>query len=45
MTKVKRAEGVAQVIECLPHKCEALSSNLSITKKKKTKKKKKKKNF
>jgi hypothetical protein len=31
----KRAGGVAQVIECLPSKCEALSSNPSTEKKKK----------
>jgi hypothetical protein len=29
----KRARGVAQVAECLPSKCEALSSNSSTAKK------------
>jgi hypothetical protein len=32
-------DGVAQVVECLPSKGEALSSNPTITKKKKKKKK------
>jgi hypothetical protein len=35
------AGGVAQVVECLPSKPKALSSNPSITKKKKREKKKK----
>jgi hypothetical protein len=30
----ERASGVTQVIECLPSKCEALSSNPSTAKKK-----------
>jgi hypothetical protein len=34
---IKRTGRVAQVIECLPNKHEALSSNISITKKKKKK--------
>jgi hypothetical protein len=38
----KRADGVSQVVECLPSKHEALSSNPINTKKKKKKKKKKK---
>jgi hypothetical protein len=38
----ERAGGVAQVVEHLPRKCEALSSNPSPAKKKKKKKKKKK---
>jgi hypothetical protein len=33
----KPGSGVAEVIECLPSKCEALSSNSSTTKKDKTK--------
>jgi hypothetical protein len=35
----KQAGGMAQVVECLPSKCEALSSNSNITKGKKKKKK------
>jgi hypothetical protein len=31
-----RAGGVAQVVACLPSKCESLSSNPSTSKKKKT---------
>jgi hypothetical protein len=31
-TKAKRACGMAQAIECLPGKCEVLSSNPSIAK-------------
>jgi hypothetical protein len=38
--KAKRAGGVAEVVECLPSKPEALSSNPSNSKKKKKKKKK-----
>jgi hypothetical protein len=34
----KRVVGMAQVIECLPGRCAALSSNPSIIKKKKKKK-------
>jgi hypothetical protein len=34
--KKKSADGMAQVVECLPSKCEALSSNSSIKKKTKT---------
>jgi hypothetical protein len=37
ITKTKRAGGVAQVVECLPTKCKALSSK-SKKKKKKVKK-------
>jgi hypothetical protein len=36
------AGGVAQVIQCLPNNCEALSSNPITTKKKKKKKERKK---
>jgi hypothetical protein len=43
ITRAKRAGGVAQVVEPLPSKCKALSSNPK-TKKKKKKKKKEKKN-
>jgi hypothetical protein len=39
----KRAGGVVQVLECLPSKCEALSSNPSTKKKKKRKRKKERK--
>jgi hypothetical protein len=35
ITKVKRAEGVAQVVEHLPSKSKGLSSNPSTIKKKK----------
>jgi hypothetical protein len=31
-THLDRAVGVAQVVECLPSKCEAISSNPSIAK-------------
>jgi hypothetical protein len=34
----KRAGGMAEVVECLPCKCDALSSNPNNTKKKKKKK-------
>jgi hypothetical protein len=34
-----KARGVAQVVKHLPHKCESLNSNLSITKKKKEREK------
>jgi hypothetical protein len=34
----KRAVRVAQVVECLPSKCEALSSNFRTTKKRKKRK-------
>jgi hypothetical protein len=33
ITKAKRAGGVAQAAEYLPHKCQALSTNPTITKK------------
>jgi hypothetical protein len=33
ITRAKRAGGMAQVVECLLSKCEALSSNSSIKKK------------
>jgi hypothetical protein len=36
--KAKRARGVVQVVECLPIKCKALSSNSSIIKKEKKRK-------
>jgi hypothetical protein len=36
---LKRAHGVVQVVEQLPSKCKALSSNPSTTKKKKKKEK------
>jgi hypothetical protein len=39
--KKKMAEGMAQMVECLRRKPEALNSNLSSAKKKKKKKKKK----
>jgi hypothetical protein len=42
ITRAKWTGSVAQVIECLLCKCEALSSNPSLTKKKKKRKKKKK---
>jgi hypothetical protein len=35
----KRAGGVAQAVECLPSKCEALNSNPSTAKKNNNKKK------
>jgi hypothetical protein len=35
ITREKRAGGVAQVVECLPSKCEALTLTPSTTKKKK----------
>jgi hypothetical protein len=35
--KTKRAGGMVQVAECLPSKCEAVSSNPSTAKKKKKK--------
>jgi hypothetical protein len=35
--KAKLTEGMAQVIECLPHKCDALSSNPKTAKKTKSK--------
>jgi hypothetical protein len=31
--RIMKADGVAQVVECLPSKCEALSSNTSKIKK------------
>jgi hypothetical protein len=34
--KIKRAGRMAQVVECLPIKCEALSSNSSMSKGKET---------
>jgi hypothetical protein len=34
-SKERRLGGVTQVVECLPNKCEALSSNSSTGKKKK----------
>jgi hypothetical protein len=37
ITKAKRAEGVAQVVQCLPSKCKALSSNPDCQKEKKKK--------
>jgi hypothetical protein len=37
----KKAGGVPQAVECLPSKCEVLSSNASIAKKKKKERKKK----
>jgi hypothetical protein len=40
--KAKRAEDMAQVVECLPTKLEALSSNPSNVKKKKERRKKEK---
>jgi hypothetical protein len=33
MTEAKRAGGVAQVVECPPDKCKALSSNLNVMQK------------
>jgi hypothetical protein len=39
VTRTKRTESMAQAIDCLPSKCEALSSNSSTTKKKERKKK------
>jgi hypothetical protein len=36
ITKIKRADGMTQVIEHLPSKCKALSSNFITTKKKKS---------
>jgi hypothetical protein len=35
--KAKRAGGVTQVVQCLPSKCKALSSNPKTTKKRKIK--------
>jgi hypothetical protein len=35
-----RLSGVARVVECLPNKCEALSSNTRLTTKKPTKQQK-----
>jgi hypothetical protein len=35
ITRAKRVRGMAQVIKCLPSKCEALSSNRNTDKKKK----------
>jgi hypothetical protein len=34
LIRPKRADGVAHVVECLPSKCEALSSSPSTAKKK-----------
>jgi hypothetical protein len=37
IANIKRASGVAQVVQCLPSKCKALSSIPSVEKKKRIK--------
>jgi hypothetical protein len=41
MKNISKAGGVAEVVECLPSKCEALSSSTSITRKEERKDRKK----